>query len=160
MFLLDLLAAIGSVVLKIFSGRTGKVVSYLEPLTSGLIKVLENAEMSGTDKAALALETLTNFAIASGADAADHAINLAIEWEVAEGRGKNIKKIFKEGLEDARQVVREVGQLAINSDMGKKLEAAEILRMRLTHAMKNWLADDRNNLYLLIEAAVAETKEG
>ncbi len=158
MFILDLLAAIGSVMLRMFRGRTGRVARYLEPVAESIIRQLDKTDLTAEERFKLAFGTLANFAIGSGAEAADHAINLVIEWELAEGRGKNIKKIFDEGLQQAREVVADVGKLAIESDMGKKREAAERLRMRLTHDMKMWLTNT-NTLYLLIEAAVAETKE-
>ncbi len=158
MFLLDLLAKLGSVVLKIFKGRTGKIVSALEPLATAAIDLLFLTGMSGTEKWDKAVGLLTNFGLLVGLDRADHAINLLIEWKIAEKRGKNIEKIFDQGLQRAREVVAEVGKLTIAADLDKKLEAAEQLRMKLTHDMKAWLTD-KNTLYLLIEAAVAETKE-
>ncbi len=158
MFLIDLLTAIGSVVLRIFKGRTGKIVSALEPLATAAIDLLYMAEMSGTEKWERAVRMLADFGLLVGLDRADHAINLLIEWKIAEKRGKNIEKIFDQGLQRAREVVAAVGKLTIEADLDKKLEAAERLRMQLTHDMKAWLTD-KNTLYLLLEAAIAETKE-
>ena len=158
MFLLGLLAKLGSVVLKIFRGRTGKIVKALEPLAASVVDLLFAVDLPGTEKWEKAVRILTDFGLLVGLDRADHAINLLIEWQIAEKRGKNIEKIFDQGLQQAREIVADVGKLAIEADMDKKLEAAVQLRMRLRHEMKVWMTD-KNTLYLLIEAAVAETKE-
>ena len=157
-WILDIVAAIGAVVLKIFAGRTGRVADYLRPIALGIVQVLEQSDKTGKERFEIAFETLVNFAIKAGIEEADHAIALVIEWNLADIRGKQIKKVFDQGLELAREVVADVGKMAIDSDMDKKLEAAEQLRMRLTYDMKEWLTST-NTLLLLVEAAVAETKE-
>ena len=157
-WILEIVAAIGSVVLKMFKGRTGRVANVLLPIAEAIVKDLENTELSGQERFETAFETLVNYAIKRGLEEADHAINLAIEYSVSSTRGDNIKRVFDEGLELARETIAEVGQLAIDSDMDKKLEAAEQLRMKLTYDMKEWLVST-HTLYLLIEAALAETKE-
>lgn len=157
MFLIDLIRKVGSIIVKIFSGRTGRVISRLQPLIAPIVEILTSSTLTGEKKAEKVLRTVVDLAIASGVEVADHAINFAIELELAELLGKNIEKILDQGLERAREIVAEVGKLAIAADVDKKREAAEQLRMQFTHDMKNWLTD-KQTLHLLIEAAVAMTK--
>jgi len=155
---LNIFAAIGRLIASIFKGRTGRIVEQIALIVEAIVReLMGRVDLTGAQKFKLARAMIIERAAEEGLEYADHAINLAIEWEVTKARGDPIEQILDEGLELARAIVKKVSAGDLAGDEERRDRAVYLLKTRLLREGKNWLTS-AHTLNLLVEAAVAGYK--
>jgi len=143
----------------IFKGRTGKVIDNISSIVVAVVASLLNSDLSGPERFKEAFKRIKNAALAAGLETADHAIEVAIEFEVTEAHGDPLEQILDEGLGIARETVQTVARESEGMDDETRFSLAfDRLKEELLSRGKEWLTKDRT-INLLVRAAVASFKE-
>lgn len=142
----------------IFAGRTGQILPNLKPIAQEMVGSLMDGELSDKNKFRAAYHKILGAAIEQGIETADHAIGLAIEWEITEAKDDPLEKVLDEGLGVAREVVSSIDSSDFVGDDARHWAAFDELRKKLITEGKTWLTST-HTLNFLIQAAVASFRK-